>query len=388
MFYVFILCGLASALSNRSLDPLLTLIARDFDIPVTTAALLSSAYAFPYAFSQPILGPVGDFYGKSLILKSCLWLLTACLVGIAIAPTFPMMLTVRLVGGVAAGGIMPVTMALLGDHYPPAQRQLVIGRFLTAGLSGMVFGASVAGIMAVSVGWRGFIFLAASISLTATIGATFFLKLPPAPKAHGGHIRFSDAVSGYSRVFANPKALLCFGTVFVEGLALYGATPFIGTLLESSGQGTAREAGFALGALGVGGICYSLSLPWTLRLMRRSTMMAVGGMVISTGLVALALAAPWPILTSAFLVTGFGFLLLHNSIQAEVADLAPQNRASAFSMHSFSFFLGQAFGPIICGFGLGQFGRPWLVANVLALTTCGLVVSRLFRRHRGSSGAL
>ena len=40
MLFIFVLCGLASALSNRSLDPLITQIARDFDIPVTTAAPL------------------------------------------------------------------------------------------------------------------------------------------------------------------------------------------------------------------------------------------------------------------------------------------------------------------------------------------------------------
>lgn len=387
MLVIFVLCGLASALSNRSIDPLITMIARDFDIPVTTAALMSSAYAFPYAFSQPILGPIGDFYGKALVLKSCLWLLTACMFGIVIAPTFEMVLTIRLIGGVAAGGIMPVTMALMSDRYPPAVRQLAIGRFLTAGMTGMVLGASIAGIMAVTIGWRSFIILALCFALVAALGATFFLRVPGTRKAPDSRIRLSDAVLGYSRIFANPKALLCFGMVAIEGFTLYGATPFMGALLEKAGQGTAREAGFALGAIGIGGICYSLTLHWTLRLMRRTTMMTCGAVLISTGLVALAFSAPWQILTIAFGVTGFGFMLLHNSIQAEVAELAPANRASAFSMHSFSFFLGQAFGPIANGFGLDLFGRHALFANIVLLTGAGLLVSRLFRRHPTASGS-
>ncbi len=388
MLFIFVLCGLASAISNRSLDPLITMIARDFDVPVATAALMSSAYAFPYAFSQPILGPIGDFYGKSLVLKSCLWLLTACMAGIVFAPNFETTLSIRLVGGVAAGGIMPVTMALMGDRYPPAVRQLAIGRFLTAGLTGMVFGASVAGIMAVTIGWRSFIVLAMGFSLVAAIGATFFLKLPPPPKSNHPHIRLSDAIGGYSRIFSNPKALLCFGTVFTEGLTLYGATPYIGNLLETAGQGTAREAGFVLGAIGVGGICYSLTLYWTIRLLKRTSMMTLGAILLVSGLVALALSAPWQVLVGAFVVSGFGFMLLHNSIQAEVAELAPQNRASAFSMHSFSFFLGQAFGPIICGFGLAHFGRPWLIVNIVVLMGAGLLASQKFRGHPTASGAL
>ena len=388
MLFIFVLCGLASAISNRSLDPLITLLAREFDVPVATAALMSSAYAFPYAFSQPVLGPIGDFYGKSLVLKCCLWLLTAVMLGIALAPNFETMLTIRLIGGVAAGGIMPVTMALMSDRYPPAVRQLAIGRFLTAGLTGMVFGASLAGIMAVTIGWRSFIYLSIAVSFTAAIGATFFLKLPPPAKRDHGHIRLSDAVASYTAILSNPKALLCFGTVCAEGFTLYGATPYIGSLLEQAGQGGPREAGFALGAIGVGGILYSLTLQWTLRLMRRPTMMTVGAALVSTGLLALALSAPWQLLAGAFAVTGFGFMLLHNSIQAEVSELAPANRASAFSTHSFSFFLGQAFGPIVCGFGLAHVGRPWLFFNIVFLTGAGLVASRMFRRFPTASGAL
>jgi predicted MFS family arabinose efflux permease len=387
MLFIFVLCGLASSISNRSLDPLITMIARDFDVPVATAALMSSAYAFPYAFSQPILGPIGDFYGKALVLRSCLWLMTACMLGIMIAPNFETMLTIRLIGGVAAGGIMPVTMALMGDRYPPNIRQLAIGRFLTAGLTGMVFGASVAGIMAVTIGWRSFILLAMCFSFVAAIGATFFLKLPAPPRTDHAHIRLSDAMAGYASIFANPKALLCFGTVFTEGLMFYGATPFIVSLLETAGQGTAREAGFVLGSIGIGGICFSLTLQWTLRLLKRTSMMSVGAVLLASGLVALALSLPWQALVAAFIVSGFGFMLLHNSIQAEVAELAPQNRASAFSTHSFSFFLGQAFGPIIAGFGLGEFGRPWLIVNIVVLVGAGLFAASRFRRHPTASGA-
>ena len=38
-------------------------------------------------------------------------------------------------------------------------------------------------------------------------------------------IRLSDAISGYAKVFSNSKAFICFGTVFLEGVLFYGATP-------------------------------------------------------------------------------------------------------------------------------------------------------------------
>ena len=385
VFFVFIISGFASALSNRSMDPLLTLIARDFSIPITTAALLSSVYAFPYALGQPILGPIGDFYGKTRVLKTCLWLLGFCTVGCIFAPTFEILLGFRLLGGVAAGGIMPVAMASIGDKYPPEIRQLAIGRFLTAGLTGMILGASLAGIMAMTLGWRSFLYLTATFAFAAAIGATLLLHDKERPV---GHIRLSDAITSYGSIFANPKSWLCFGTVFLEALALYGCTPFIGALIEANGLGTAREAGFVLAGVGVGGLIYSLTLHITLRLFRRTQMMALGGCLAGVGLLGMALALPWPYMSLCFTVTGFGFMMLHNSVQAEVAELSPKARASAFSMHSCSFFLGQAIGPIVFGFGLHHVGRGWLVLNMALLAATGLVVSRLFARHPSASGRL
>ncbi len=386
MFFIFIICGLASALSNRSVDTLITSIGRDFSVPVATAALISSIYAFPYALGQPVLGPLGDFYGKSRVLVACLWLLVVSILGSILAPTFELLLAFRLIGGVAAGGIMPVTMAMMSDNYPPARRQLAIGRFLIAGLSGMVFGSTLAGIMAVNFGWRSYMWIAASVALLAAVCSTFAFRDAGSSRKQAGHIRFSDARASYARVFANPKAVLCFATVALEGLSFYGVTPYIAELIESAGLGTAREAGFVLGSFGLGGICYSLVLPFVLRNLRKRSMMAWGGVFGTGGIWGLMLALPWPVEAFLFGVSGFGFFLLHNCIQAEVAELNAESRSLAFAMHSCSFFTGAAVGPVLVGFGLHYVGRPSLIVNILVFGCTGLVVSRLFARHPTASG--
>src|SRR5215213_8828666 len=66
-----------SARSIRSLDPLIGVVARDLQSDPHTIALLATALAIPYAFIQPILGPVGDALGKERIMKVCLAILAA-----------------------------------------------------------------------------------------------------------------------------------------------------------------------------------------------------------------------------------------------------------------------------------------------------------------------
>ena len=56
----------SSALSVRAIDPVVPQIAADLSISPTTAAMLAAAFA-AYGLAQPVLGPVADRYGLSLI---------------------------------------------------------------------------------------------------------------------------------------------------------------------------------------------------------------------------------------------------------------------------------------------------------------------------------
>jgi predicted MFS family arabinose efflux permease len=386
MLLPFALCALASAISNRAMDPLILPIAREFEVPVATAALATSFYAMPYAFGQPLLGPIGDFYGKIKVLRFCLWLQALCLVAVVLSPTLSVLLAARLVGGFAGGGIMPVTMAIIGDRVPAAQRQLAMGQFLSAGLTGMIFATVVAGVLAEYVSWRAIFVIGLAIALAAAVIMTFKVD-EPSPDRQGERISFAHAAAGYRKVFANPRALICFSAVFTEGIAIYGVLPFIGLILEQRGLGGAKEAGLIIAGVGIGGLIYSLSLKWLLKIFSRYQLMFIGGLCASAGIVSLSLGLAWQVSAVLFCFTGLGYMLMHNSIQAEVAGLTTDSRGSAFSMHSFSLFCGQALGPLLVGPSIYYIGATaTLVWCGVVLLILGPTISFLFARARRLSG--
>ena len=352
ILFVFALCAFAASTSSRIADPLTALVADDFGIAIAQAALLSSAYALPFALFQPLLGPIGDMWGKSRLLRTALWVVSLSLLLGAFAPSFGMLLVLRFIGGFAGGGTVPSGMALIGDRFSGEARQIAIGRFVGAGLFGQIFSASMAGVLAVTLGWRNTFFLAGTAVLCAAVAATLYLReTPGTPKRS---FSFKGAVDGYRMVFANPKAYVCFATVCAEGIALWGVTPYIADLLIQSGVGTTREAGFVIGGIGVGGVAFTLVLPTLLRLLGRTMMMGVGGLIGTAGLVGLILGLDWVSIALLFVVSGFGYMMLHNSIQNESVELAPLARSSSYSMHAFFFFTGQSLGPVIFGFLLSH----------------------------------
>ncbi|MGF9762896.1 MFS transporter [Microvirga sp. 0TCS3.31] len=382
--FILSLCGFSGALATRLLDPLITTIASDFATSVGVVAILSSAFALPFGFSQPFLGPTGDAFGKALVVKVAVASLALCLLASALAPDLTVLFITRALGGIAAGGIMPVCMAMIGDSFPLAVRQVAMSRYIGATLIGQIVGVSIGGMIAEWIGWRG-VFGCAAVLTVIAAGAAMIM-LPKSNRQRAAPPSLAEAVDRYRMVLRNPRSFVCFVIVFLEGLAIYGIMPYIGELLRSRGAGGLREAGFVIGGLGIGGLLYAFVVPLILRFAKRPAMMVAGGSIAAMALATVGLDVSWATQMASMVGLGFGFFLLHNSVQTEVTELAPSARASAFSLHAFSFFMGQAIGPIAYGAALPILGATTSCAGgAVILAVAGVAASKLLGSPLGRS---
>src|SRR6187431_1219095 len=122
--------GFVTALSSRCVDPVIPQIAWGLRVDPGAVALLSTAFALPFALVQPILGPVADMAGKIRVMLLCLAVLTIASLVCGLATDFTVLFVARVVSGMATGGIFPVGLALIGDLVPIKQRQVALGRWL------------------------------------------------------------------------------------------------------------------------------------------------------------------------------------------------------------------------------------------------------------------
>ncbi|MGE3246452.1 MAG: MFS transporter [Beijerinckiaceae bacterium] len=378
---IYCLAAFSAAMANRAMDPLVSELARDFNVAVATAAGVISIYALPYAFAQPVLGPLGDYYGKGRVLRICMWALCASLVLTIASPTIGILMAARFFGGISSAGIMPVGMASIGDLYGPTERQQKIGTYVAVALTGYTFSAAVAGILAVWLSWRTIFVITLVFAVAAAIMLSRIVETKPRPDKP---MRIGDAIAGYKKLFANPRAKFCFGAVFLEGVALWGTLPFISPILVARNEGGAGEAGLIITGMGLGGLLFTATVKYWLRLASPYRLMFLGGLITALGPVSLAFHAAWPWYAAVFFVAGFGFMAMHNSIQAEVANLAPELRGSAFSMHSCSLFMGHSLGPLIFTIGSALAGQTAMLAIFsLILAAIGPTISIAFTRMGG-----
>lgn len=366
----------AGALATRATDPVVADIALDFGTTAAQVALLGTAYTLPFALVQPILGPIADSVGKRRVVTICIGLLAGMLVLSAVAASLGWLMAFRALSGAAAGGMMPLTLAIMADAVPLKDRQVALSRMLVFGISGQIAGGAIAGPVAAVFGWRGMLLLCA---LAAVVGAVA-LVVASRTAAAEPTTRYDPVVAAkrYRSILANPSAIPLYLTVAAEGGLVFGSFPFLAPLMIGRGIGGTTEAGLAIGAFGVGGLAYAALARPLLARFGQAGVVRIGGGIGALALLGFAVApAFWVMVVAGFLL-GTAFYMIHNAIQTRATELSPQFRGSAVSLHAFSFFSGQSLGPIL--FGLGDvtvgLGVSLGVAAVLLLGLAWMLARR------------
>lgn len=382
ILYLLATACFTSAMLVRVTDPLVPEIARNLSSLPATVALLGTAFALPYALGQPILGPMGDALGKARIMKWCMGLLAVAVFLAAVAPNLEMLFAARILAGLAGGGTFPLAIAICGDRFPLAERQVALSRVLMAALVGQLFGSIGSGILADYIGWRGVMVVAGVITVAAFLLLQW--QLVPRPDAVRRKISLASMRTSYRTVFANPRAVVCYSAVFVEGICIFGLLPYLAVLLEASGKGSVREAGFVLAGLGLGGLLFGVLVKQLLRhLNGQMNMIRAGGVVAALGFAGYAMNVGWQAQMASFVAIGLGFYMIHNSLQTQATELAPMERGAAVSLHAFFFFLGHAAGPVLYRLGMHGVGpKITILVSALVMSGLGFVVATLLTRAK------
>jgi predicted MFS family arabinose efflux permease len=378
---IIALATFAASLSARALDPVLPHIADDFGVTIATAAGFAAVFAFTFAIIQPVLGATADLFGKARLMIVCLVLLGLANILGAMATSFPLLFTTRILAGIGSGGVFPIALGLTSDLVGPEKRQIAIGRTLMGSMSGNLLGASFSGLIGDFMGWRGVLAILGALVVVAAIAvAAGFrgadLQRPP-------RLNLSALKHGYRTIFTNPNARICYSAVFIEGCCVLGLFPFIAAFLFELGETSLSIAGIVIAGFAVGGLFYTMTVSRLLPTIGVKGLMLSGATLVALQLVAVATGPQWKVQALCLLFMGWGFYMIHGCLQVFASELSVEARATALSLHSFFFFMGQTLGPIAYGFGIQHAGKvPTLLIAASVMIALGIVCAKLLRQTR------
>ena len=378
---IIALATFSAALSARALDPVLPHVAEDFSVSIATAASFAAAFAFTFAIIQPVLGAFADVFGKARLMIVALTLLGFANILGAMATSFPLLFASRILAGIGSGGVFPIALGLTSDLVGAEKRQVAIGRTLAGAMTGNLLGATVSGLIGDFLGWRGVLAVLGAIVVVASIVVAIGFR--GAALTHPPRTSLSALKQGYRTIFTNPNARICYSAVFIEGCCVLGLFPFIASFLFDLGQTSLSIAGVVIAGFAVGGLLYTMTVSRLLPKIGVNGMIIGGAALVGVQLMAVAIGLEWRLQLLNLIFMGWGFYMIHGSLQVFASELSAEARATALSLHAFFFFMGQTVGPIAYGFGIQHAGKvPTLLIAGAMMIALGFVCAKLLRQTR------
>jgi predicted MFS family arabinose efflux permease len=377
------IAGFVSSANLRICDPLLPQIASDFATTAGGAGAIVTAFALSYGLFQIAAGPLGDARGKlTMVVLGSLWAGTTTLASAAM-PSLTALIGLRFLAGIGGAAILPLSVAWLGDVIPYERRQLILARFASGQILGVIFGQAAGGILGELVGWRGAMVvlgiahIGAGLMLVAEMRR--FAATAPPPSAP-----WRQAAAAARSLLSQRWARIFLGTTFFEGVLMFGSFAYVGAHLHQRFGIGPGLIGLTIAAFGFGALAYVAAAGWLLARWRQPTLMGTGIVLLTVGYTLLAIT-PWLWLAPlAVIVAGLGFYMMHNTLQTEATQLAPETRGLAMSMFAMTIFTGQAAGVALAGAALDRWGGTavFLIAAAGLLAVISWFRTQLIARSR------
>src|SRR6266478_9983109 len=376
--------GFASQAMVRVTDSLLPQIAADFGTTVGEASIVVAAYAISHGTIQLIIGPVGDRFGKyrTVTLMCALASILVALCGTV--PSLSALAIARFASGAAAGWIIPLSMAYVGDVTPYERRQPVLARYLSGQIFGQLFGQAAGGVLGDLFGWRDVFFVLAGMFALATTGLVFELLTNPRTRAggHGGEAS-RGFIADYVAVLSNPWARFVILAVFIEAAVRWGAFAYVGADLHLRFSLTFGAIGLIVGTFGVGGLLYAASVSVLVNRFGQAGLALFGGVLLGLAYLTLAVGGSAWLAPIAVTAIGLGFYALHNTLQTNATQMTPQARGTAVAIFSSAIYLGQTGGVTAGAFIFDRFGgAPLFAVTAIVLPVLALWFARELK-HAG-----
>lgn len=365
----------SSSVNIRACDPLLPQIAQSFDATVGAAAAIITAFAVGYGLTQLVFGPVGDRYGKYLVVALTTLVAGAATAMSAFAVSLDNLIVVRFIAGGFAASAIPLAFAWLGDAVPFERRQPVLARFLSAQMMGIVLGQAAGGMLGDLFGWRQVFLIIGALHCVAGFLMLAELRLNPGAQPPGAASRLGLAslAAGIVGILKRRWVRIQLIAVFVEAMAMYGAFAYVGADLHHRFGLSFSAVGLVMSVYGGGAILYSLTAKRLIGRLGAGGMVLGGGMLMSAGYLGLALAPHVLVVPILMLLLGFAFYLMHNTLQTNATQMAPEARGLSVSMFAFALFTGQSLGVAAAAPVMDRFGaRPIFLASAVVLPLVAL----------------
>jgi EmrB/QacA subfamily drug resistance transporter len=176
-FAAVVLAMLPAVLDQTILATALPTVASELG-RLSDVSWVVTAYVVAAAATTPLWGKLGDRHGRKRLLEISLALFLAASAACGVAQDITTLIVARVVQGAAAGGLMSLAMAAVGDLVSPRERARYQGYITAAFAVATVAGPLLGGLLVDHAGWRWVFYVNLPLGLAALAGLRTRLPAP------------------------------------------------------------------------------------------------------------------------------------------------------------------------------------------------------------------
>ena len=154
-------------LDNTAVNVALPSIQRDFDASLSSLEWTVNAYTLTFAVLLVTGGRLGDIFGRRRMFLFGVVVFALASATIGFAPSDGWLVASRAVQGIGAAFMMPGTLSIITNAFPPEERGKAIGTWAGVSAIALALGPLLGGWLTEDVSWRAIFF----INLPVAVGA-------------------------------------------------------------------------------------------------------------------------------------------------------------------------------------------------------------------------
>ena len=357
--------GVATFAQLYSTQAVLPILASDLQVSAAEAALTISLATVGLAVTVIPWSFLADRIGR---VKAMAWgISVATVLGLLVplSTSFPLLLGLRLLEGMALGGIPAIAIAYLNEEVTRAHAAVAAGSYVAGTTLGGLAGRLVAGPAGELWGWRA---AALAVSILATLAAVAFLVL--VPRARGFTAAKAPGLRGAARTLGGHVRNIRLLALYIQAFLMMGG--FVAVYNYLGFRLTGEPFGLPATIISLMFLAYlsgTITSRWaaglTLRFGRRNVLLA--GLALSTAGLALTLIPSLALILAGLVVFTGGFFAAHSIGAGWTGAIASTGRAQAASLYNLAYYLGSSIIGWAGGLLFQSCGWNALAAAVMAL---------------------
>jgi len=357
------LAGYCAFINLYSPQSILPLLSEEFHASAAEVSAIITVSTLAVALTAPFTGTVADVLGRKRVIVAAMFVLVIPTLMVGLSTTLPQLIFWRAVQGLVLPPIFAVTVAYIGDEWPPREATTAAGIYSSGSSLGGFSGRLVTGFFADLIGWRAGFTALAAIAFAGAIAVALLLPqerkfvrskgLWASVRQMLAHFRNGQLLATYAVGFGVLFNFICTFTFVSFHLA---APPYslsaswLGAIFVVYIVGSALTpwAGWAVGRFGRRRITVRIIVVW------------IAGILLT-------LAPSLPLIIAGLAISAGCGLICQAISTGYVTITAKVGRSSAVGLYVTSFYVGGSFGAALGGVAWTIGGWPACVAIVIAV---------------------